>query len=183
MRSILTLPHPALRAVAREIPPKDISSPRIRRLIADMKSALAAAPDGVGLAAPQVGESLRLFIVSEEATTIDSTRPSTQDEKTGARRAWAHHVFINPVLVKSARRKTAMAEGCLSLPGRFGEVARSEKVALSWLDEEGKRHSRGFTKFFARVIQHELDHLDGLLIADRAKRLVAIPKEKPTAAG
>lgn len=174
MRSIIILPHPTLRAVACEIPPADISRPRIQRLIAEMKAILAAAPDGVGLAAPQVGEPLRLFIVSEEAQTIDATRPEVPSPGGDKRKGWSYYVFINPVLVKSARRKSVMAEGCLSIPGRFGEVARAEKVALRWRDERGQRQNRGFIKFFARVVQHEMDHLDGMLIADRAKKLFLV---------
>lgn len=151
-----------------------------------MRDTLAAAPDGVGLAAPQMGAPLRVFIVSEEAAGIDANasgesrrtiRMNTNDTN-GEKRKWEYLVFINPVLKKKSREKSKMAEGCLSVPGKFGEVARSEKVALSWYDEHGKKHTRGFTKFFARVIQHEMDHLDGILIVDRAKKLFEVKNGK-----
>lgn len=176
---IVKLPHSVLHRQAEPVPAGAISSPRIKRMILDMKDTLGAARDGVGLAAPQVGAGLRIFLVSEEAMAIDAATGGTGGE--GAKKAWAHWVFINPVLKKRSRTTLAMAEGCLSLPGKFGEVARAEKVSLEWRDEAGAKHERGFRGFVARVIQHELDHLEGMLISDRAKKLVAIPasKERP----
>lgn len=168
MKPIVKEPNEVLRARAAAIPLSDITSVRVRSLISEMSEALAAASDGVGLAAPQVGESLRLFLVSEEAFAID--RGEAHDE-TGKKKQWAHHVFINPVMKKFSRRKADMAEGCLSVPGRYGVVARNEKVFLEWFDERGEKHRRGFSKFAARVMQHELDHLEGVLILDRAKKM------------
>lgn len=166
---IVKTPNSVLRKVAREIPPEEIPSRRIQRLILDMKETLAQAPDGVGLAAPQVGASLRLFIVSDEARAIDhgKTHEASREKK-----EWKISVFINPVLTKRSRKRHEMAEGCLSVPGTFGVVPRSEKVFLEWYDESGTRHARGFTKFFARVIQHEMDHLDGTLITAAATKVI-----------
>lgn len=158
-----------LGRLAEAVALEDITSPAIRGLILEMRRILAATPDGVGLAAPQVGDGLRLFIVSEEAAAIGKGELAAGSEQ--EKKQWRSFVFINPVLKKRSREKTPMAEGCLSLPGRFGIVPRSEKVLLSWHDERGHRHTRGFTRFFARVIQHEMDHLDGLLISDRASKL------------
>lgn len=171
--AIVKLLHSALRRQAEPVPAGAISSPRIQRLISDMKDTLAKAPDGVGLAAPQVNVPLRVFIVSSEASSIDANMRMNAND-TNIPQKWEYHAFINPVLKKRSREKTVMAEGCLSVPGKFGEVGRAGKVYLEWHDERGKKHGRGFTKFFARVVQHELDHLDGVLITDRAKRLVAI---------
>lgn len=182
-RPIVKLPHSVLGRVAGDVPPAEIKSPKIQRLIAEMKATLRASPDGVGLAAPQIGKSLKIFLVSEEAAAIDAAErdanargePSRTIQMhandTNTKRNWEHCVFINPIMVRHSRRKIEMHEGCLSVPGKFGLVPRYEKVELSWLDENGKKQGRGFTGFFARVIQHELDHLDGKLIADRAKEL------------
>ncbi|MBI4132687.1 MAG: peptide deformylase [Candidatus Sungbacteria bacterium] len=177
-------PNKVLRAPAQEIAREEISSAKIQRLISDMKETLTAAPDGVGLAASQVGVSLQLFLVSEEAQVIDIEKPDAEPqmgaEGAHKKRVWKYFTFINPVLIKQSRKRLEMAEGCLSLPGKFGAVLRSEKVSIAWLDENGEKHSRGFTKFFARVIQHEMDHLSGILISDRAKKLISMPHDKAT---
>ena len=176
-KKIVTLPHNVLRKPADEVPIAAIAGARVQRLIADMKQTLAEAPDGVGLAAPQVGASLRVFLVSEEVVHIGSEQETVNSERGAKRkRRWEYSAFINPALKKQSRKKIEMAEGCLSVPGKFGQVTRAEKVSLEWYDETGRKHSRGFTKFFARVIQHELDHLDGVLIVDRAKKLFDVTK-------
>lgn len=170
-RPIVTEPNSVLRAAAGEVPPEEITGAKIRRLILDMKETLAASLDGVGLAAPQVGELLKIFLVSEEAYYIDVENLETAENAKKVRKKWRHYVFVNPVMTKQSRKKTKLAEGCLSLPAKFGMVERAEKVSLTWFDENGKKESRGFTNFFARVIQHEMDHLGGKLISDRAKKI------------
>lgn len=178
-KTVVTLPNSALRQKSKDIKTEDISSARVRRIVSDMKETLAEAPDGVGLAAPQVGIGLRIFLVSEEAALID--REQEKREAVGSehkKKVWKYFVFINPALKKQSRSKIKMAEGCLSVPGKFGEIGRAEKVLLEWRDENGKKHERGFTKFFARVIQHEMDHLEGMLIIDRAKKLFELKNGK-----
>ena len=181
-RPIVVEPAEVLRMRATDVPDEAITSPAIRELIADMKRTLAAAADGVGLAAPQVGASVRIFLVSEEAAAIDTTGQG--DDLSMHARApekntqWRHEVFINPVLKKRSRKKAHMAEGCLSFPGSFGIIPRAEKISLEWYDGEGRKHTRGFGRFFARVIQHEFDHLDGVLIRDRAKKLFGVAHDK-----
>ncbi len=173
VRSILKLPNSVLGTPAASVPLSDIPGARVGRLIADMKDTLHAAADGVGLAAPQINVPLRIFIVSSEAAEVDA---NMRIDANGANKPpqWEYHVFINPVLKKRSRQKKIMAEGCLSIPGKFGEIARADKVFLEWYDEQGKKHARGFSKFFSRVIQHEADHLEGILIGDRAKKLAAV---------
>lgn len=175
VRPIVKLPHSALRSAAEAVPLAEVSTERIKRLLADMKDTLASSDDGVGLAAPQIGAGLRVFLVSEEAKIIDEAAKAPNVAKAAKEREYS--VFINPTLKKRARQKTVMFEGCLSVPGKVGEVTRSEKVRLEWYDEGGRRHERGFTKFLARVIQHELDHLDGVLIVDRTKKLMRTDHE------
>lgn len=190
-RTIVKEPHNVLRQKAAELLVRDCTTPKIQRLIADMKTTLAATPDGVGLAAPQIGESLRLFIVSEEAEEIDRAEKSgwerRQKRDRGAvaqkpyeKRPWRYYVFINPVLKNHSRRIRDGAEGCLSVPGIFGEVVRYEKLTIEAHDETGRKFTRNCSRFFARVIQHELDHLEGTLFIDKAKDIMQIPEKSET---
>lgn len=183
---IVINPQKILRASAKEIPVSAIPTKKIQDLIRDMKFTLADTLNGVGLAAPQVGASLRLFIVSEEAEEIDRLekklgrrvrRGKIRDEKvnetdTYEKRAWKYYVFINPKVLNRSRTTLERAEGCLSVPKKFGDVMRFEKITVTAHDETGKKFTRGTARFFARVIQHELDHLDGALFIDKAKNLI-----------
>src|SRR3989344_6312891 len=189
---IAKIPDSVLRQVAKDISIDAIKSRRIQDLIEDMKLTLKETPNGVGLAAPQVGQSLRLFIVSEEAEEIDriekdgekrvkhgKIRDEEGNEKEAyEKRDWKYYAFINPKALKQSKIKLERAEGCLSVPKKFGEVKRFEKITVSAYDEHGKKFTRGATRFFARVIQHELDHLEGALFIDKAKNLIDEEKIK-----
>lgn len=153
-----------------------------------MKHTLAKTPDGVGLAAPQIGELYRIFIVSDESDEIDRSKiyekrgslklDPNNNEKPYEERDWKYYVFINPRIIKMSRKKISGTEGCLSVPGKFGEVMRYEKITIEACDENAKKITRGASKFFARVIQHELDHLDGILFIDKAKGISSLPKNE-----
>lgn len=173
---ILANPNPALRKRAKEIPLKDIPSKAVQDLILMMKEVLKYSDDGVGLAAPQIGESVRMFLVSEETLAID--REKDTEPKKGERKQWPALVFINPVIKKYSAKKTDLVEGCLSVPGIYGIVRRPEKIDVEWYDEHGKKHSRGCSKFFARVIQHETDHIDGILFIDKMHKKIDLGNEK-----
>lgn len=172
---IVKEPHKVLRKKAAEIPISAITSPTIQELIGSMKETLKNTPDGVGLAAPQVGKSLRLFIASDEAEEIDKrerekkqkTEPPKEGEKPYEARIWHYYIFINPVVKKMSKQALLGPEGCLSLPEKFGDVARKEKITVEAYDEQGEKFIRGASRFFARVIQHELDHLEGTLFIDK----------------
>lgn len=187
MRSIL--PHdtnPHLRETAREIPLADIQSARITSLIADMKKLLAKEEYGVALAASQVGEPLRLFIVSgraflrqaqDEATphreSMDLSRAESKDlsrvESRDLSRAESRdQVYINPEIIKMSREKKDKHEGCLSIRGFWGEVPRAEKATIRAYDEAGRPFTRGASGFLAHIFQHEMDHLEGILYTDKA---------------
>ena len=179
---IVKNPHKTLRKKSLPVPIVNIVSPKIQELISDMKEVLRSTADGVGLAAPQVGRSLRIFIVSEEAEEIDKAvdkgwerrHPQTQakiEEKPYEKREWKYYVFINPEVKNTSRKKIDGPEGCLSVPGKFGEVRRREKITVEAHNEHGKKFTRGASRFFARVIQHELDHLEGMLFVDKADKL------------
>lgn len=149
----------------------------LERLAADMVETMYAA-DGVGLAAPQIGRSLRLFVALEVAETEDEEEQSgqaapeaegeelTQEQK---RRAWGvvrEHVIVNPQMVAMEGRQYGR-DGCLSLPGlSVDDVPRAQRVVLDYQDLKGERHRLEAEGYFAHVLQHEYDHLEGVLFFD-----------------
>ena len=178
MRSILSEhENPVLREKAAAIPAADIQSVRIRALISDMKKLLAKEEFGVALAAPQVGESLRLFIVSGRALARDSRNAPDEPDKNEDVPPLPDQVYINPELMKLSRGRKDKHEGCLSVRGKWGEVPRAEKATVRAYDEHGNVFSRGASGFLAHVFQHEMDHLEGILYTDKASALYDEPKE------
>lgn len=158
MLKIVQAPNPVLAEEAKKI--EKINSDT-HKLIKEMVKTLEAAkdPEGVGLAAPQIGKSLQLFIIKE---TPDS------DILT----------FINPVIEnqspirkevteKGKKKKPVKLEGCLSLQDIWGVVHRSDEITLSYLDETGNKHTKTFTGFLAVIVQHEYDHIHGTLFPKR----------------
>lgn len=180
-RAIVKEPKAVLYQIAKEVPIKDITSPHIRRVIQDMSDTLRASADGIGIAAPQIGVSLRIFLASEETLAIvtSSSPPHpAQDAHGNDKEKWRHIVFINPKLLKASRKKIEDSEGCLSVPNVFGTVPRAEKVKMAAYDEHGKKFERGASGLFARLLQHEIDHLGGHLFVEKARELHRIGKEK-----
>jgi peptide deformylase len=161
--------HPVLRKQADEVPVDEIKSKKIQQHIADMKVALAEQEDGAALAAPQIGISLRIFVIAER---LFGDHPESE-----YRSKDPHFVFINPILTKLSKRKTLMDEGCLSVRGEYGTVPRHSHATIKAYDEHGKLFTRGASGLLAQVFQHETDHLDGILFVDKAKELW---KEKPS---
>jgi peptide deformylase len=147
---IITLPDQILRHRALEIEPEEIKSQTIQKLIADMKETVLPAA-GIGLAAPQVNFSLRLIVIALDNTLM---------------------AFINPEIINFSWRKETAEEGCLSVPQKFGPVKRSRVIKVKALDENGKVVKFKAKDLFARVIQHEVDHLNGVLFIDRAKEVI-----------
>jgi len=121
---------------------------KIKQLLDDMAHTMYHA-DGVGLAAPQVGVSLRVIVIDTGDGLIE---------------------LINPVIIESDGRETG-AEGCLSIPGVYGEVQRFSKVIVEGLNRNGKKERIAGTGLLARALQHEIDHLDGVLFIDRAETI------------
>ena len=148
---IARMGHPVLRAVASPVP--DPTDPEIRRLAADMIDTMMDAP-GVGLAAPQVHESLRIIVFRVPA-----------DRSGGESVATA--VLINPVIEPLGEEMELGWEGCLSIPGMRGVVPRHARIRYRGIGLDGEAVEREATGFHARVIQHEADHLDGVLYIDR----------------
>lgn len=166
------IPHEgnsALREKARAIPIVDVASKRIIALIADMKALLEKEEYGVALAAPQVGESLRLFVVSPNA--LERREKKYGDTTSEAAGVKDETVYINPEIIKTSRGKTLKHEGCLSVRGKWGRVPRAEKVTLTAYNERGEKFTRGASGLLAHIFQHEMDHLEGILYIDKAKEL------------
>ena len=146
--------HPVLRVCARPLKPAEIKSASIQKLIDDMLETMKEY-QGIGLAAPQVHESLRLFVASVEGN--DESMPRI--------------VLINPEVALLGGEIEEDWEGCLSIPDVRGRVPRAQDILVRAFDREGKSISMTATGFPARVIQHETDHLDGILFLDRMKSL------------
>ncbi|MEK7092431.1 MAG: peptide deformylase, partial [Patescibacteria group bacterium] len=166
---IITAPHPVLSSIAKRV--EKIDAP-LTRTIDDMKETLARTKDpvGVGLAAPQVGKSLQLFIVRENPKRPFSVFINPHitlihaDLKADSHRSNPRKSNQKSAKIKSASKKL---EGCLSLNVIWGEVKRNSTVIATYLDEKGAQHTKTFTGFFAIVIQHEYDHLQGILFPRR----------------
>ena len=150
-RPILTLPDPRLRAVADPVVQIDAE---IRQLVRDMLETMYDAP-GIGLAAPQVGELKRIVV-------MDLAR---EDEPK------APLVMINPEILKFSEETVTTEEGCLSIPELYYDVERPAEVTVRFTDLEGNTVEREATERFAICVQHELDHLDGVLYIDYLSRL------------
>ncbi|HYE02794.1 MAG TPA: peptide deformylase [Phycisphaerales bacterium] len=155
--SILHYPHPALRIRAAPVPQVD---DHVRAVAAQMIRLMIQA-EGVGLAAPQVGLPWRLFV----AHVPPSAERSTSSEPPGATEAPV--VYVNPVLVPLGREAELGEEGCLSLPDVAGEVMRATRVGIEALALDGRPFRATAAGLLARCWQHEIDHLDGVLILDR----------------
>lgn len=154
---------PVLRANAKPVAKKDISSRKVRGVVSRMKKILSGEEFGVAIAAPQIGESLRIFVISGRAllpedAPEDTERPSDM-------------VFINPEITRLSRAKREMAEGCLSVRGKYGTVMRHEKASVKAFNEDGEAFAYNGTELVAHIFQHECDHLDGILYIDKAKKL------------
>ncbi len=149
---------PVLKKVAADIEP---GHPGLEQLIKDMFETMYAA-NGVGLAAPQIGQSIRLFVVDASPFAEDEEGKPTED----AHLKDFKKVFINPYIVEEEGEEWAFEEGCLSIPGIREEVERQPRIVLQYQDEKFRDHEEEFDGYAARVIQHEHDHLDGILFTD-----------------
>ena len=146
---IVAFGDPVLKKVGKEIEKEDID---VKKLAEDMFETMYNA-HGVGLAAPQIGKSIRMFVID--------TEPMDDEEGQGVKR-----VFINPEIVEEYGDDWAFEEGCLSIPGVREDVFRAEDLKLKWFDEDWNEHEEIFEGMKARVIQHEFDHIDGVLFTD-----------------
>jgi peptide deformylase len=159
--------EPVLRRPAERVDPAELGSPALRRLIARMKATMEAAP-GVGLAAPQVGEPIMLAVMSDGPERWSGL--SDDELASRGRTAVPFTVLVNPELVPdSDDDKVGFYEGCLSVPELIGVVNRHRSVRVDALDEHGQPVSRRLSGWPARIAQHEIDHLHGVLYLDRVE--------------
>ena len=157
---------PVLRQKAAPVPKKDLASAKVRAIIEKMKKALSKEEFGVAIAAPQVGESLRIFVVAGRVF-----EEPTEDEEAQRDSKEPDRVYINPELTRLSRKKAEMSEGCLSVRGKYGTVMRHEKASLKAWNEQGEPVHLNATGLLAHIFQHECDHLEGVLYTDKAVRL------------
>jgi peptide deformylase len=153
-----------LRTRAVEVAPERITSAEIQQLIARMIAAMREAP-GVGLAAPQLGVPLRVLVLEDTAERMAKLTPAEIRER--ERELVPVRVFINPVLRPIGEAKRTFFEGCLSIDGWTALVERHHEVEVAGLDEHGRPHAMHVRGWPARILQHEVDHLDGTLYVDR----------------
>jgi len=159
---VARLGHPVLRARALPVPPADIASPRIQRLIDDMFETMTEYA-GIGLAAPQVHEGVRLFVAGVRSAEV--VTPMTGDDE------MPFITLINPEVVPVGSDVDSGWEGCLSVPDIRGQVTRHQVVRVRAVDRTGRRIEITAHGLPARVLQHECDHLDGVLFFDRMTSL------------
>ena len=159
IRPILTAPDPRLKAVSTDVETVDSA---IRALIDDMTDSMYAA-DGIGLAAVQIGVPKRVLVID-------------LDQKEGRKNPVA---YINPKILWASEEMATFEEGCLSVPEIWDEVERPAKIRAEYLDRDGKRHEIEAEGLFATCLQHEMDHLEGILFVDhlsKLKRTMAMKK-------
>ena len=161
---IVAYGDPVLKKEADEI---DETYPDLAKLISDMFDTMYHAK-GVGLAAPQIGKSIRLFIVD------GSPFADEEDDEPDPKAEGIEHfkkVFINPIIEEETGEKWAFQEGCLSIPKIRENVMRKEKVLITYYDENWEFHEETYDGYAARIIQHEYDHIEGILFTDHLSPL------------
>ena len=158
LRKIVTLPEPVLRRKAHAVNKFDKN---LQTLIDDMVETMRQAP-GVGLAAPQIGLSERLIVVEYYEKTED------EDKEDAPKKVWA---VVNPEIVKASEEMLLGVEGCLSIPNLVGEVERHAAILVKGLNKHGKPIRIKAQGWLARIFQHEIDHLNGVLFTDRATQV------------
>lgn len=149
--------NPILRNVANRLTNEEMRSKEFKDLIHDMYYTLENKKYGVGLAAPQVGKNIALVVISAKPTP---TRPEIKRQKL---------TLVNPEIIRSYGNREGMWEACISGSKLYAKALRYKKIQLKWQDENAKIHEKDFDGFIAHVIQHEVDHLNGILFVDRVK--------------
>lgn len=146
---IITDPNTILRQKSKVLDTNEIKSSKFQELYDNMTITMLK-KDGIGLAAPQIGLNIRLIVINYKGET---------------------RIMINPVITKKSWAQKTSEEGCLSVPNVFGDVSRHKKINCRYLDTNGKKQKLVANNMLARIIQHETDHLDGILFTDKAKNI------------
>jgi len=160
MTTLVPENHPVLHAIAEEITLEELQNGTVAKIVRNLQATLKSYKiDGftaVAIAAPQIGISKRLFLIADQSNERD-TLPS--------------FVAINPQIIKYSKKTHEVGEGCLSIPDYYGLVRRSTNVTLRAQDEQGHWFTRGAGGLLAQIIQHEYDHLDGILFTERTEKV------------
>ena len=152
IRKILSAKEPSLRQPSRPVEKID---KKIIQIVNDLKETLARQkdPEGVGLAAPQIGKNLRIFVASYGKVSLAVINPEV--------------VSVSSKLAEDSGNKDQLMEGCLSLPHFYGPLRRASSITIKYLTPQGQEKIEQFTGFMAQIVQHELDHLQGILFVDK----------------
>jgi peptide deformylase len=183
MKKIVQKNEKVLRKTAEEVPVASIKTKKIKNILKEMSLALKSQEDGVAIAAPQIGYSLRIFVVSskifsaeflgrgvsQDQTQTSSLQPKSEHSPLAGGEKIKDMVFINPKISKLSREKEWVPEGCLSVRWLYGKSYRSKKATVTAYDENGKKFTRGASGLLAQIFQHETDHLNGILFIDHAE--------------
>lgn len=192
MNEIVQKENKILRKIAKPVPIESIRSRKIETIIRRMIKALDSQEDGVAIAAPQIGENLRIFVISKRIFEIMEEEKNAGKNKTDQKSKrekleefekekpdFKDMVFVNPEIVKTSKEKMLAEEGCLSVRWLYGRVKRSQKTLVRAYDETGKMFTLGGSGLLSQAFQHEIDHLDGVLFIDKATDLrEMVPEEK-----
>jgi peptide deformylase len=170
IRPVIGPNNPVLRRKARAV--ENPNTPAVQQLIDDMIATMRDAP-GVGLAAPQVAASQRIAVIEYSETPEDAPEDFEPEKKL--------YVIVNPEIAARSEEMVDGAEGCLSLPGYAGNVMRHKAVTVKALNRKGKPIKIKARDWLARIFQHEIDHLDGVLFIDRASKIWRTEDEDPEA--
>jgi peptide deformylase len=169
MVEIVQSDNPVLRKISKEILPASITGKDIQKVIFDMNEALNSQYDGVAIAAPQIGLSLRMFIVSWKVFDEKYMSGQIIDPEYESSKKNSNLIFINPIIKKISKDNKLMMEGCLSVRPLYGKTRRSTRVTVEAYDHTGKKFTKSGSGLLAHIFQHEIDHLNGILFIDKAK--------------
>lgn len=160
MAKLVPLNHPALHSIAEEVTAEDFSNGTVAKIVKGLKEAIKTYDvDGyaaVAIAAPQIGISKRVFMIEDQSDRED---------------ALPAMIVVNPKFIKLSKKTHEVGEGCLSVPDTYGIVVRHKNVTIAGLNENGQAFTRGAGGLLAQIMQHETDHLDGILFTDRAEKI------------
>jgi peptide deformylase len=159
-----------LKNIAQEVPLERIKNQEIKDTIKKLKQIILENDEAVAVAAPQIGKSLRIFVISEYVFSPQNKEKEKKD--------YGFLVFINPKILKKSKEQKFLNEGCLSVTGFYGSVKRAGKIKVEAHDESGKKFTKSGKDLFSQVIQHEVDHLNGILFSDKAINLKKYEKPR-----
>jgi peptide deformylase len=166
MVEIIQKENKILRLISKDIPVSEISKPKIQTILSNMHEALDSQEDGVAIAAPQIGVSLRIFILSKKI--FEYTNNYDKDK------IYSNMVFINPIILEISKDKKIMEEGCLSVRPIYGKVRRATRATIEAYNEKGEKFTMQGSGILAQAFQHETDHLEGILFIDKATNLIEV---------